>query len=425
MKLDSILLEREKSGLILSIRGHLIFFFIFYLVALRLDFVFERIITYSLILSAPTLILLFFQFQLKKNRMVTFIGIAIPILDTWVIAKLPFLWRDFSGIEITPISYLIKTYSFYLISVLIITINAVALRPLYVLVSTLTILALNGFILFLVITDPMTIFTEVWKDTFMSEKVNLKIQYNMLMMIGIIGAIIYFITTTARKTILKGIQLEKSNSHLERYFSPSVREEIKNANEDFFKPGGKEQEVVILFSDIRSFTRISESIGAEKTIALLADYQKRMVKILFETKGTLDKFIGDGIFASFGTPIAKKEDNENAVNCAIKMQEELTIMNRERTLAGEESIEIGIGIHFGKAIVGNIGSEDRLEYTIIGDTVNTASRVESMTKELKQKILITEKVFESIESKTKFILLGEYELRGKTEKMKLYGHKSG
>jgi adenylate cyclase len=422
MKLNSVLREREKSGLILSVQGHLIAFVIFYCVAVRLDFKFERILTYTLIFSIAIFIHLIFLFHLKRNQYITFIGIAIPSIDTFIIAKLPFLWREFSGIENTPISYLIKTYTFYLISVTMIIINAIPLRPLYVLVSSVSILSLNAFILYLVATDPTTIFTEVWKDTFMSEKVNLKIQFNMLMMIAIIGAIVYFLTKIARQTILKGIQLEKSNSHLERYFSPTVREEIKNAQEDFFKPGGKEQEVVILFSDIRSFTRISESIGAEKTIALLADYQKRMVKILFETQGTLDKFIGDGIFASFGTPIAKKEDNENAINCAIKMQEELMIMNRERSLRNEESIEIGIGIHFGKAIVGNIGSEDRLEYTIIGDTVNTASRVEAMTKELKQKILITEKVFQSIESKTKFVLLGEYELRGKSEKIKLYGY---
>ena len=145
-----------------------------------------------------------------------------------------------------------------------------------------------------------------------------------------------------------------------------------------------------------------------------------MVESIFQCDGALEKFMGDGILASFGTPVVTPNDADKAVLCASKMQEAVRMMNVKRKAFNKKEILVGIGIHAGPAIVGNIGSEERLEYTVIGDTVNTASRVESMTKELKEDILMTDSVIAKIKINFPIRFIGDFTLRGKKEITKLY-----
>jgi adenylate cyclase len=151
-------------------------------------------------------------------------------------------------------------------------------------------------------------------------------------------------------------------------------------NPESFKLGGSNQIITVLFADIRGFTRISEHASPEKVVQLLNKYFSAMTDIIFAHGGTLDKYLGDGLMALFGAPTATPQDATNAVNAAVAMQRRVIGINQELRAEGLNEIGIGIGLHTGEATVGYIGSERRSEYTAIGDTVNTASRLESNSK---------------------------------------------
>ena len=148
-------------------------------------------------------------------------------------------------------------------------------------------------------------------------------------------------------------------------------------NPESFKLGGASQTITILFADIRGFTRISEHAPPEKIVSLLNRYFSAMTEIIFAHGGTLDKYLGDGLMALFGAPTATPDDASNALNAAVAMQRRLLGINRELHDEGLPEIGVGMGLHTGEAIIGYIGSDRRSEYTAIGDTVNTSSRLES------------------------------------------------
>jgi adenylate cyclase len=148
-------------------------------------------------------------------------------------------------------------------------------------------------------------------------------------------------------------------------------------NPDSFKLGGVSQTITILFADIRGFTRISEHAPPEKIVGLLNRYFSAMTDIIFAHGGTLDKYLGDGLMALFGAPTTTPDDASNALNAAVAMQRRLLGINRELRDEGFTEIGVGMGLHTGEVIVGYIGSDRRSEYTAIGDTVNTSSRLEA------------------------------------------------
>jgi len=148
-------------------------------------------------------------------------------------------------------------------------------------------------------------------------------------------------------------------------------------NPESFKLGGVSQTITILFADIRGFTRISEHAAPEKIVNLLNRYFSAMTDIIFAHGGTLDKYLGDGLMALFGAPTTTPDDASNALNAAVAMQRRMLGINRELQEEGFPEIGVGMGMHTGEVIVGYVGSERRSEYTAIGDTVNTSSRLES------------------------------------------------
>jgi class 3 adenylate cyclase len=223
-----------------------------------------------------------------------------------------------------------------------------------------------------------------------------------------------------RDSFKERMKLEKANTHLQRYFSPSIAKEIVQTESDLLRPGGRLQEVVILFSDIRDFTSISESITPDNVMALLSHYHQTLVDIIFRYGGTLDKFIGDALMATFGTPESHEDDIERAVQAAVEMRDASSRIQAELQGITDHPFKYGIGLHTGKVIVGNIGTKDRLEFTVIGDPVNVASRIESACKELDESLLISEAVHERIKDRFKTRLIGDVELKGKTDKVKLY-----
>lgn len=189
--------------------------------------------------------------------------------------------------------------------------------------------------------------------------------------------------------VLEDISNEKRvRSTMARYMSKEVADQLLAAGED--ELGGKDQRVSILFSDVRGFTTISEALGARETVSMLNEYFTEMVDIIFENGGILDKYIGDAIMALFGAPFAAPEDADNALTVANQMMVELAALNARRVVEGKRPIDIGVGLSTGDVVVGNIGSVRRMEYTVIGDSVNLASRLEGANKYYGSKILLSE-----------------------------------
>jgi adenylate cyclase len=170
-----------------------------------------------------------------------------------------------------------------------------------------------------------------------------------------------------------------------------VKEIVDNSDEVVL--GGKRQPVTILFSDIRGFTPLSERMTPEQVVSLLNEYFDKMTDVIFQSGGTIDKFVGDCIMALWGAPIPKPGDAARAVRAAVLMRQALAELQEKWRQQGREPFETGIGINSADVVVGNIGSHKRLDYTVIGDGVNLAARLESATKELGASLVISEATY--------------------------------
>jgi adenylate cyclase len=209
-----------------------------------------------------------------------------------------------------------------------------------------------------------------------------------------------------------------ARSNFERYFTPQLAKRIADAGEGATKLGGDKREVTVLFSDIRGFTALSEKMPASEMATLLTDYFTEMVECVFNNEGTLDKFIGDAVMAQWGAPIGTKEDPDKAMKAAIEMMQELDKLNVKWKAEGRPELQIGIGLNHGEAFAGNIGSERRLEYTVIGDVVNTASRLCSAAGP--GEILISEEMRKSLAQVPALAEQPPMELKGKSQPVPVY-----
>jgi adenylate cyclase len=187
------------------------------------------------------------------------------------------------------------------------------------------------------------------------------------------------------------------------------------------KLGGDKREVTILFGDLRGFTPLAEQLDPQDVVDILNSYLKLVIDTVFEFRGTLDKFRGDGFMAFFGAPIAREDDPLNAVRCALAIQERL--MRVAFTKFPEVRLHMGVGINTGIVIAGNIGSERRTDYTVIGNEVNTAQRFESNAGP--GQILITGNTYERVKDAVRVRELGLLRVTGKQEGVLAYDVLSG
>lgn len=212
---------------------------------------------------------------------------------------------------------------------------------------------------------------------------------------------------------------EKVESAMGKYMSEDVMKRVIQ-NIDNLGLGGKKAVVTVLFSDIRGFTSMSEKMSAQEVSQLLNEYFSAMEPIVTKHNGIINKFIGDAVMAVFGEPIQDENHSLNAVMCGYEMLQKVRELNEKWQAENKPVINIGVGINTGEVFVGNIGSENRMEYTVIGDTVNLASRLESYNKIYKTQILISPSTYEEAKNNLNVNRISDVEIRGKAEKIDIY-----
>ena len=203
---------------------------------------------------------------------------------------------------------------------------------------------------------------------------------------------------------------------------PEIRDHLLSGN---ISLGGENCDVTVMFCDIRGFTSLSENMQPEVVVNLLNQYFTQMEKCISKNHGVINKYIGDAVMAIFGAPVKTSNHAFNAYNAALEMKKSLTELNKIFTEKKLPQLAFGVGLHSGVVLAGNIGAENRMEYTVIGDTVNTASRIESLCKKYNTDFLISESTFNKIvknspEVISKLKYIDQTEIRGKIEEVKLY-----
>ena len=225
-------------------------------------------------------------------------------------------------------------------------------------------------------------------------------------------------TALEREQFAQQIQREQVvRSNFERFFAPALAEKIASAGGGL-KLGGDKRRIAVLFSDIRGFTALSETMNPDDMAHLLTEYFTEMVECVFANGGTLDKFIGDAVMAQWGAPLGTADDASKAMEAAINMIKELDQLNARWRAAGKPELQIGIGLNVGEAFAGNIGSERRMEYTVIGDTVNTASRLCSAAGP--REILISDEFRRALTTPPQLVEMPPMELKGKAQPVPVY-----
>lgn len=252
-------------------------------------------------------------------------------------------------------------------------------------------------------------------------------------LVVITGAITYSISGNVRRTVLSLIRRDRLTR-----FLPKELVDMVESRPDEMALGGKRAAVTIMFSDIRGFTHYSENRDPEAVVAVLNEYFTEMSRVVLEHGGMIDKFVGDAIMAVFGAPVPRDDDAARAVSCALEMLEALRRLNERWEGEGKEPLRMGVALHTGDAVAGNVGSPERMDYTVIGDTVNLAARVEELNKKYGTTLLLTESTLEAsghgidagngnaagkgIEAGRKFAarLVGDTPIRGRERPIRIY-----
>ena len=230
-------------------------------------------------------------------------------------------------------------------------------------------------------------------------------------------------TVASLKNIYTIITTDKTSEMIKhamgKYVSKDVMKKVIS-DIDKLKLGGVRAVVTILFVDIRNFTQISEALSPQEVSSILNEYFSTIEPVIGKYHGIVNKYMGDGLLAIFGEPIKNSEHALNTIKCGIEIVDRVKILREKLLLEGKPLINVGIGINTGEVFVGNIGSEERLEYTVIGDNVNLAYRIEAYNQLLKTQFLISEYTYEFVKNNVEVVKLSQVNIKGKSKPIDIY-----
>jgi adenylate cyclase len=247
----------------------------------------------------------------------------------------------------------------------------------------------------------------------------------VLLMAGVLALVVW----RSRRLVLNQIGIARERANLARYFAPTVVDRL--AQLDAPLGATRVQPVAVLFADIVGFTRFAESSEPQAVVATLRAFHGKLERAVFDHGGTLDKFLGDGVMATFGTPTVGPHDARNALAAARAACAAIASWNAERATRGEPAIQVSIGIHYGPVVLGDIGSERRMEFAVLGDVVNVAQRLEGLTRRLGCQIVVSDDVVQALRNEspgeadallTGFGAAPPQELRGRAQPVAVWTH---
>jgi adenylate cyclase len=252
--------------------------------------------------------------------------------------------------------------------------------------------------------------------------VGLTAWYTQLVATSLFTLLITLAVWRSRRTLLNQLEAEVVRADLSRYVSPDVAEALASRGRiGFGEPATRT--VAVLFADIVGLTRLTETLSPERTFALLRSFQERSCAIVFKHGGTLDKYLGDGFMATFGSIDLQPDAPARALACAFELQQEIDRWNRKRSGRGADPLRVSIGIHCGPVTVGNLGGRERIEFTVVGDVVNVASRLEEITRAVGGSIIASEDCIRAAgapEWSVRFQLSREIQLRGRQQNILIH-----
>jgi adenylate cyclase len=229
-----------------------------------------------------------------------------------------------------------------------------------------------------------------------------------------------YASITSFRVIHEEREKRKIRKTFSQYLSPGVIALIEKDPQKYIRPGGEVQDLTVMFSDIRDFTSLSEGLTPDDLVHLLNQYLSAMTDILFRNLGTLDKYIGDAIMAFWGSPYPQKDHAYSACLCALEMIAALEQLNQKWEAQGRRPISIGIGLNTGPVNVGNMGSDKRLAWTVMGDNVNLASRLEGMTKQYRSRVIISESTYGQVAHQFVAREVDRIRVKGKKQPVVIY-----
>ena len=230
-----------------------------------------------------------------------------------------------------------------------------------------------------------------------------------------------------KEAIQRRVEAERARANLARYFPPKLALTLADRDEPFGPP--REQPVAVLFADIRGFTTLSESLSPDVVMEMLRAFHARVESTVFDHGGSVQNYIGDAVLATFGVPETDSVDARNALAAARAMLDHMARWNQERAANQEPPIGIGIGLHYGAAVLGDVGSERSMAFTIIGDTVNTASRLQDLTRRLDTDLVVSQSLIEQVRRESgadeesllaDLTAAGEQEVRGRSGRIHVF-----
>jgi len=237
-----------------------------------------------------------------------------------------------------------------------------------------------------------------------------------LTLVALAAFILFVSVRRTRGLLLASIDHAARTARLSRYFSPNLAAHLADDVSDRLLTG-RRQPAAVLFVDIRGFTALGETMAPDTLSAFLAEYRHRLVQPVFSHGGTVDKFIGDAIMAVFGSPIQRSDDAGRALRCAFEILEAAARWSLERKHSGQPPVAIGIGAHYGEVFAGAVGCEHLREYTVIGDTVNVAQRLERLSREVDSPLVVSAALLQAAgaENTAEWRRLPPQQLKGHSE----------
>ncbi|MFN4309295.1 MAG: adenylate/guanylate cyclase domain-containing protein [Ferrovibrio sp.] len=247
-----------------------------------------------------------------------------------------------------------------------------------------------------------------------------------LILIGMIGILLAVAVMRSRHLIARQVESERARRNLSRHFSPHIAQQIEQMDDAIGQV--KSLNAAVLFADLVGFTQIADDHTPEQTVTILREVHQRLGRAVHENGGTLDKYLGDGIMASFGTPQAGQRDASSALLAARAMLREMDHLNRQRALLRQVPLHLAVGVHFGPLTLGNIGDESRVEFALIGETVNVAHRLEQMTRSLNAQLCLSQAFIDKLVDETRgdlgavrdMVTLKPQPIRGLRDRMVLW-----